>query len=187
MTAEAGRASPGIFIALDALVVERAEKPAALEEAAVGLRRVGWIGRPIILVDNRVAGRTLPSDSHDREAWVRATVGPGAYAVVAFEEPRVERGDDQAAIETWRAIAEAHGGTWLVTDRPRQVGPARQSGLRVVLIGPGDGQPRRQRPDYRARDLQDAIGHMLAADVFEHPAGQSSDESAPGFLIPRVP
>ena len=178
MTADAVRASAGIFISLETLIAQRAERPAAIEEAAVGLGRVGWIGRPIILVGLHVAGRALPSAAPDREAWVRATVGPGAYAVVPFEEPLIERGGgDATAVETWRALAEAHGGTWLVTDRPRQVGPARRSGLKVILIGPGDGQPQPQRPDYRARDLPDAIGHMLAADVFAHPAGHSSDES----------
>lgn len=179
MTAGAGRASAGILISLDALIAQRSEQPAALEEAPVGLRRIGWIGRPIILVGLQVAGRALPPDCGDRERWVRATVGPGAYTVVPFEEPLLERGsgNDEAAVGVWRALAEAHGGTWLVSDRPRQVGPAHQAGLKVILIGPSDGRPRLQRPDYQARDLQDAIGHMLADDVFAHPAMKSSKES----------
>lgn len=179
MTAGAAPAA-GILISLDALVTQRAEQPAALEEALVGLGRIGWIGRPIILVGDRVAGRALPASEGDREAWVRAAMGPGAYAVVAFIEPDVDRGprrSDDSAAEDWRVLAEAHGGTWLVTDRPRQVGPAHEAGLKVILIGPSDGRPRRQRPDYRARDLQDAIGHMLAADVFAHPVTEAGSES----------
>jgi hypothetical protein len=179
MTPGAEPPAAGILISLDALVVHRAEQPIALEEAPVALRRIGWMGRPIILVGDRVADRELPADGRDREAWVRATVGLGAYSVVAFEEPSLERGpgDDSAAAEPWREVAQAHGGKWLVTDRPRQVGPAHQAGLKVILIGPSDAQPWLQRPDYHARDLRDAVGHLLAVDVFAHPAPSTSRES----------
>lgn len=178
MTGEAGRASAGILISLDALIVQRTEQPTALEEAPVALRRIGWTGRPIILTGRRVAGRELPRNDPDRERWVRAAVGSGAYAVVGFEEPVVERGaGDDAAIEQWRTVTEAHGATWLVTDRAIQVGPARQAGLKVILIGPHDGQPWIQRPDYHARDLRDAVGHLLAEDVFAHPTIASGSRS----------
>lgn len=172
MTEPSGE-SPGILISLDSLIVQRADEPTALEEAPIGLRRIGWMGRPILLVGRRVAGRDLPADAPDREAWVRAAVGSGAYAVVEFEEPPVGRGPGDAptdAAERWREVAQATGATWLVTDRHRQVGPARAGGLKVILIGPGDREPWLQRPDYRARDLRDAVGHLLASDVFAHPA-----------------
>ena len=42
-----------ILVALDALVVQRADQPSATDEAPVALRRIGWIGRPIILVGSR--------------------------------------------------------------------------------------------------------------------------------------
>ena len=58
----------GILIALDALIVQRADQPVAIDEAPVALRRIGWIGRPIILVGKQVAGRDLPAD--EREAMV---------------------------------------------------------------------------------------------------------------------
>jgi hypothetical protein len=164
--------SAGILISLDALILQRAEQPDALEEAPVSLRRIGWMGRPIVLVGERVAGRELPSAGKDREAWVRATVGPGAYSVVGFEQPVQERGThdrDEKAVEQWRSVAEATQGIWLVTERSGQVGPAHQAGLKVILIGPSDGQPWLQRPDYQARDLRDAVGHLLAADVFANP------------------
>jgi len=67
-------------------------------------------------------------------------------------------------------VREAHHGTWLLTDRPRQVGAARKAGLKVILIGPPDPQPRGQRADYQARDLRDAVGHLLTMDVFAGPA-----------------
>jgi len=180
MTADAGHPAAGILISLDALVVHRTEQPTALEEAPVALRRIGWMGRPIILVGQRVANRELPADGQDREAWVRATVGLGAYSVVGFEEPVVARGPsngDSAAVEPWRVLAQAQGGTWLVTDRAQQVGPAHQAGLKVILIGPSDAQPWLQRPDYQARDLRDAVGHLLAVDVFAHPTGPTSSGS----------
>lgn len=174
MTDDVRQAAPGILISLDTLIEQRTEQPSALDEAPVALRRIGWMGRPIILTGQRVAGRELPRHEGGAEAWVRAALGPGAYAVVTFEDPLVERGvDDGAAIEPWRTVAEAHGATWLVTDRPIQVGPARRAGLMVTLIGPRDPQARLQRPNYYARDLRDAVGHLLTEDVFAHPTPAS--------------
>lgn len=169
----AGQATAGILIALDALTVQRAEQPAALEDAPVALRRIGWIGRPIILVGDKVAGRDLPRDAGEREAWVRASIGSGAYAVVPFEDPSAERSatQDGEAVDTWRHVRTDQQATWLLTDRAKQVGAARQAGLKVVLIGPADPQPRLHRPDYQARDLKDAVGHLLTVDVFSGPAG----------------
>jgi hypothetical protein len=175
MSTERGRWSAGILISLDALVVQRAEHPTALDEAPVALRRIGWIGRPIILVGHRVAGRDLPADAAEREAWVRASIGRGAYAVVPFDDPSGEpsgRSDDHGA-DRWRTLREAHGGSWLITDRAAHVGSARQAGLKVIVIGPPDPQPRLHRPDYRARDLRDAVGHLLTVDVFSTPASAS--------------
>jgi hypothetical protein len=172
-----GQLSAGILIALDALIVQRADQPVAVEEAPVALRRIGWIGRPIILVGRQVAGRDLPADTREREAWVRASIGRGAYAVVHFEDPAAERGasQDGEGVERWGEVREAQSGTWLLTDRPRQVSAARKAGLKVILIGPPDPQPRRQRPDYQARDLRDAVGHLLTMDVFAGPALPTRD------------
>ena len=170
--------SAGILISLDALVVQRTDQPSAIDEAPVALRRIGWIGRPIILVGEHVAGRELPADPREREAWVRATIGRGAYAVVHFEEPSADRGGSQEGqgVERWGQVREAQHGTWLLTDRPRQVGAARKAGLKVILIGPSDPQPRGQRPDYQARDLRDAVGHLLTMDVFAGPAVPRRDQ-----------
>ncbi|MEO8638705.1 MAG: hypothetical protein ABI458_02175 [Chloroflexota bacterium] len=169
--------SPGILIALDALVVQRADPPTAIDEAAVALRRIGWIGRPIILAGPQVAGRNLPQDGGEREAWVRASMGSGAYAVVPFEEPSQDRAisHEGQAVEQWRQVRDAQHGTWLLTDRPRQVGSARKAGFKVILIGPADPKPRLHRPDYQARDLRDAVGHLLTMDVFAGPAAASGD------------
>jgi hypothetical protein len=174
----ADQPSAGILIALDALIVQRADQPAAIEEAAVALRRIGWIGRPIILVGKQVAGRDLPADVREREAWVRATIGRGAYAVVHFDDPVAERGasQDGEGVERWGEVREAQSGTWLLTDRPRQVSAARKAGLKVILIGPPDPQPRGQRPDYQARDLRDAVGHLLTMDVFASPPVPTPDQ-----------
>jgi len=173
----AGQASPGILISLDALVVQRADQPTAIDEAPVALRRIGWIGRPIILVGQQVAGRDLPPESRDREAWVRATIGRGAYAVVHFEDPSTDRalGQDGHGVERWAELRDAQRATWILTDRPRQVGAARKAGLKVIVIGPPDPQPRGQRPDYQARDLRDAVGHLLTMDVFAGPAVPPGD------------
>jgi hypothetical protein len=165
-----GQPTAGILISLDALVVQRTDRPAALDEAAMVLGRIGWIGRPVILMGQHVAGRDLPGDLGRREEWVRSSVGRGAYAVVPFDDPSTWRGGqpDQAADE-WRDLRDTQHGTWLLTDKPRQVGPARQAGLKVILIGPTDAHPSLHRPDYQARDLRDAVGHLLAMDVFAGP------------------
>lgn len=172
----AARPSPGILISLDTLVVQRADQPTAIDEAAVALRRIGWIGRPIILVGGQVASRDLPSDTRNREAWVRATIGSGAYAVVHFDDPSTGRGlGDDHGVERWAEVRDRQRATWLLTDRSRQVGAARKAGLKVIVIGPRDPQPRSQRPDYQARDLRDAVGHLLTMDVFAGPAITSGD------------
>jgi hypothetical protein len=166
-----GRGSSGILISLDALIAQRADDPTALDEAPVALRRIGWIGRPIILVGNRVAGRDLPSEAKDREAWVRASIGRGAYAVVPFQDHSEGRGTiDETAVAEWRTLREAQRATWLLTDRPRQVDAARAAGLKVIVIGPSNPQPRLHRPEYQARDLRDAVGHLLTVDVFANPS-----------------
>lgn len=170
-----GRASPGILISLDALVTQRPDHPTALDEAPLAVRRIGWIGRPIILMGGQVAGRDLPSDLKEREAWVRASIGGGAYAVIPFVDPDEGRGgEDDTGVAEWRSVREAQRGTWLLTDRPRQVDAARRAGLKVIVIGPTDPQPRLHRPEYQARDLRDAVGHLLTVDVF---APQSADRA----------
>jgi hypothetical protein len=182
MPAESGGSgSPGILISLDALIAQRADDPSALDEAPLALRRIGWIGRPIILVGSRVADRDLPSDPKEREAWVRASIGRGAYAVVPFEDPDEGRGgDDEAAVAEWASLREAQHGTWLLTDRPRQVDAARRAGLKVIVIGPTDPQPRLHRPEYQARDLRDAVGHLLTVDVFAQPSANRATASNGG-------
>jgi hypothetical protein len=178
----AGQPSAGILISLDALIVQRTDQPVAVDEAPVALRRIGWIGRPIILVGGHVAGRELPADARQREEWVRATIGRGAYAVVHFEEPAADRGfgQDGQGVERWGEIRDAYHGTWLLTDRPRQVSAARKAGLKVILIGPPDPQPRGHRPDYQARDLRDAVGHLLTMDVFSGPVPQRDQRTQQG-------
>jgi hypothetical protein len=183
----AGHPSPGILIALDALIVQRADQPTAVQEAQVALRRVAWIGRPIILAGANVAGRSLPDDAAQRESWVRGTLGSGAYAVIPVDAPSEARGADRDAstVERWETLKRAHGATWLLTDRARQVGAARQAGLRVIVVGPADPQPGNHRPDYQARDLRDAVGHLLTMDVFANPspasgAGRSATDAGAG-------
>jgi len=178
----AGQATAGILVSLDSLMVQRAEQPAALEDAPVALRRIGWIGRPIILMGRQVAGRDLPHDAGEREAWVRATIGTGAYAVVPFEEPSAERAatQDGEAVDQWREVRSDQHATWMLTDRPRQVGAARQAGLKVILIGPADPQPSVHRPDYHARDLKDAVGHLLTVDVFSTPVADPGKTPSAG-------
>jgi hypothetical protein len=161
-------AADGILVALETLVVSRGAEPVVLAETPAALRRIGWIGRPVVLAGTQVGVRQLPPDMADREAWVRAALGTGAFAVVPFEPQPSGRGGDGGAreVETWASLQHAFEATWLLTDLPDQVGPARRAGLKVILIGPAASQPGIQPPNYWARDLRDAVGHLLAADVF---------------------
>ena len=170
MTAEGGRGTPGILIALDVLIIQRADEPHALDDAALALRRIGWMGRPIILVGETVAGRSLPAGKKGRERWVRGELGAGAYSVVPFDEHDAPR-QEEAAVGTWTDLQTDHDAGWLVTDRARDVAAARKAGLKTIVVGPPDPQPLHHRPDYRARDLRDAVGHLLAVDVFSERAG----------------
>jgi hypothetical protein len=164
-------AADGILITLEALLVPRAANPVALDEAPAALRRIGWIGRPLVIVGTHLADRQLPVDEDEREAWVRDTLGGGAFAVLLFEPPTSERGTEGVAhgTEQWRSLRDANEASWLVTDTATHVGPAKKGGLKVIVIGPADPDPGAQRPDYQARDLRDAIGHLLAVDVFAAP------------------
>jgi hypothetical protein len=165
-------AADGILITLEALMVPRSANPITLDETPAALRRIGWIGRPLVIVGSHLADRRLPVDEDEREAWVRGTLGGGAFGVVPFEPPASERGTDGAgqAAERWRSLREANDATWLVTDTATHVGPARKGGLKVIVIGPSGPDPGVGRPDYQARDLRDAIGHLLAIDVFAAPS-----------------
>jgi hypothetical protein len=161
-------ATDGILVELETLVVSRGSDPVALAEAPAALRRIGWIGRPVVIAGTQIGTRQLPADVGKREAWVRASLGAGAYAVVAFEAKPSERGTDgaQQEAEKWTSLRDEHEATWLLTDGSDDVGPARKAGLRVIVIGPAASRPGVQPPNYRARDLRDAVGHLLAADVF---------------------
>ena len=161
-------AADGILVALETLVVSRGSDPVVLAEAPAALRRIGWMGRPVVIAGTQLGTRQLPPDFADREAWVRATLGAGAFAVVPFEPQRFGRGSDGATqeVEAWALLRDAQEATWLLTDRPDHVGPARKAGLKVIVIGPPASQPGIQPANYRARDLRDAVGHLLAADVF---------------------
>lgn len=155
------RADPrAILIVLDSLMAPRADPPAPLEGARVALRRIGYVGRPVVLAGRRVGERELPGSDAERVAWVRATLGSGGYRVVVPEEA----GDPP--MERWQALRDELGAVWLVTDRLSDVMPARTAGLSVILIGQADVQRPALRPTYQARDLRDAVGHLLVADVF---------------------
>ena len=164
-------AADAILITLEALLVPGADEPVALEEAPAALRRMGWIGPRVVIAGSQVDGRRLPEEPSEREAWVRSVLGEGDYDVISFEAPISERGTDgvERAAESWRDLRQAQVASWLVTEASAQVGPAHAGGLQVIMIGPADADPGAVPPDYRARDLRDAIGHLLAVDVFDAP------------------
>ena len=172
---DTGSNEVAVLITLDALIAPRSDPPAALDGTQRALRRIGYVGRPIVLAGRRLGVHDLPESTPDREAWVRATLGGGGYRVVTSEgrdERQTSRtGEHGPAVDAWRVLRGEHGAAWLVSHRAADVVPAREAGLKVILIAPADMQRPALRPTYRARDLRDAVGHLLVADVF---AGASS-------------
>ena len=180
MTADTRSDAVAILVTLDVLIAPRTDPPAALDGTQRALRRIGYIGRPVVVADRRLGAHDLPEAIPAREAWVRATLGGGGYRVVVPEGSEERQASEAArqrpAVDKWRALRSAHGAAWLLSHRPTDVVPARDAGLKVILIAPADMQRPALRPTYRARDLRDAVGHLLVADVF---AGASSHAASP--------
>jgi hypothetical protein len=160
-----------VLVELDTLIVQDPVDPRAVDDAGLALDRVAGVADPIVLAGERVAGRLLPADRDERIAWVREALDrPGLQVlptVVQHSERRTEAAD-RSLVSAWRAILPDGGPAWLLTGDPRAVGPARRAGLRVVRIGPRPAgiEADIERPDYEARDLRDAVNHLLVSDVF---------------------
>jgi hypothetical protein len=160
-----------VFIELDTLIVPDPADPRAVDDAELVLDRVAGLADPIVLAGERVAGRLLPADPDERIAWVREALHRPELRVVPVALQHGERrtdSTDRSLVDTWRAIRGAWPVAWLLTGDPRAVGPARRAGLRVVRIGPRPAgiEADVERPDYEARDLRDAVNHLLVNDVF---------------------
>lgn len=165
MTAEA-RTEPGaILITLESLMAPRSDPPTPLDDVHIALRRISYVGRPVVIAGRSLHGRELPGPDPEREAWVRGALGRGGYRVVLGDGPASDP-HRSPAVDRWRALQVEHGAGWLVSDRTADVVPARDAGLHVILIAPADVQRPGLRPTHRARDLRDAVGHLLVADVF---------------------
>ena len=165
---------PGILVALDVLVLEDRESPRPLDSAATALDRLAWVGRPAVLAGHELFGRRLPQAEDDRVAWVRGTFGQDSLDVYPFDEPEADRAGEAAhAIERWTEARERWQATWLLTSRVTSVGAARRADLQIVRIGPrgADATAAVERADYEARDLLDAVSHLLTRDAFS--AGRS--------------
>jgi hypothetical protein len=165
----AGRAS--ILVAGDVLFGDDPADPRPLSDARLAIERLGWFGRPVVLVGERIAGRLLPSGRGEREAWVRAQLGSEDLLVELFDETAaVAQGDgtDRPLVERWGGLRDAWDADRLITGNPGSVGPARRAGITVVRIGPGDGSfaATVERADHVARDLLGAVRCVMIADAF---------------------
>ncbi len=166
----------GILVALEVLINDDPIDPRPLDEALPALERLGWVGRPVILAGRTLLGRRLPDGPADRTAWVRTVLGRHELDVAGFDEPASDRPGDDAdrlAVEAWSDLRRTWRADWLLTARPTSVGPARRAGLSVARIGPRGRAITEsvERPDHEARDLLDAVGHLLVGDAFavDHP------------------
>ena len=165
----------GILVGLDVLVVDDPNAPRPLDDAATALDRLSWIGRPIVMAGTELSGRRLPEADDERVAWVCAAFGTDELDVHPFDEPEANRvGEPSArdAVARWAEVRDLWDATWLITSRATSVGPARRAGLAVIRIGPraAEGVATVERADHEARDLLDAVGHLLTLDAFA--AGQ---------------
>lgn len=165
----------GILIALDVLVVDDPMAPHPMDSAGIALDRLGWIGRPTVLAGRELLGRRLPEDAVARVAWVRTAFEDDELDVRAFDEPADRAGGlaNRQAAERWAEARAACEADWLLTSRATSVGPARRARLSVVLIGPrgADGPARVERADHEARDLLEAVSHLLTIDAFAARSG----------------
>jgi hypothetical protein len=160
-----------VFVDLDTLIVQDPGDPRAVDDAGLALDRVAGLANPVVLAGDRVAGRLLPANPEERIAWVREALDRPELRVVPVAGQHGERrteAADRSQVDTWRAIRSGPGIAWLLTGDPRAVGPARRAGFRVVRIGPRPAgvEADIERPDYEARDLRDAVNHLLVNDVF---------------------
>lgn len=164
----------GILVALGVLVRPSAAGPRAVETSGRALERLGWVGRPVILAGQTVAGRQLPAADAERQAWARHILGDDEIEVITFDPPTPERhGDDGIALERWRTLTEAHRARWLIeTGWPTAL--ARRAGLSVIEVG-GRATTAAERADHEARDLLDATNHLLMTETFRPAAQRSSD------------
>lgn len=166
-----GAGTAGILISAESLFGTDPAAPRPLADAQVAIERLGWIGQPVVLVGDEIAGRRLPTDPDDRMRWVRTQLGSPDLAVVPFEEGTAGRSTDVAtrlAVEYWSRLREDWQADRLVTGRGSSVGPARRAGLTVVRIGPRGSAsgPSVERADHDARDLLDAVSRLMTADIF---------------------
>jgi hypothetical protein len=161
----------GILVSLESLFGDDSDTPAPLPEAAVALERLAWIGRPVVLVGDEIAGRRLPADPQQRLAWVRARFDVPDLAALTWDEPVVIRAGEaleRTAVDRWSTLRDDLKADRLITRRESSVGPARRAGFTVVRIGPRGPAPGPsiERADHEARDLLDAVSRLMTADVF---------------------
>lgn len=161
----------GILISADALFEAVSGEPRALADAPAAIERLGWIGRPVVLVGEELADRRLPVEPEDRLSWVRAHLELPGLDIVAFDEAgsgRLGEAADRQAAEQWDWLRDEWQAERLITVHELSVGPARRAGLTVVRIGPRGSSPGAsvERADHEARDLLDAVSHLITMDTF---------------------
>ncbi len=163
--------STGILISADSLFEAGPDAPRPLADALTAIERLGWIGRPVVLVGDALVDRRLPAEPEDRLRWVRTRLELPDLAVVTFDEAGSGRlGDavDRLVADQWSRLRDEWQADRLITGHEPSVGPARRAGLTVVRIGPRGSTPGAtvERADYEARDLLDAVSHLITADTF---------------------
>jgi hypothetical protein len=170
--AAGGAAHPAVLVSLGVLFLEGDEAPCLIPDAADLLARLDQVGRTVLLLERQLAGHRLPPAGGERLAWLRATLGAGPYAAVDFEAPSLAPTADEAerasAATRWAELAATHEARWLLSPDAGTLRPARSAGLAVILVGPrSSAEATVVRADYEARDLRDAVNHLLLDAAFE--------------------
>jgi len=158
-----------------------AADPHPITGACLALERLAWLGEPVILVGEELAGRRLPGDAQSRIDWVRTGLGvPGCLIVAVDEGASVGDGDQPDPTGPWARLQATWDADTLITSLQSSVTSGRRAGLTVVSIGPRGPavNPTMPRADVEALDLPDAVRQLIAADAFDGAAGVLPDLGA---------
>jgi hypothetical protein len=159
---------PSILVGLEVLMIEAVDGPRLLDDVPTALERLRWVGDPVVLAPERLFERALPAEPDARTALVRHLVGDATIPVEGAIHADEGRTPGGAHVEAWRELARARRARWLITDRGGVIPAARRAGLRVILVGARGAAPRAvvEPAEHEARDVLDAVAHILAAETF---------------------
>ncbi len=162
----------GVLVTLDAVLHLQGSEPRVQPGARPALERLRSLGPVAILAPGALDGRSLPRERSARVRWVRRLLDAPELPVTDWLAPATDHGAADDAAAAWRELRSGHGHPkWLITVDNGSTAAARRAGLGVIRVGPRASGPVAEiaRPDYAARDLRDAVNHLLTRSTFAEP------------------